>query len=101
MKTSARGSARRSPNSPATIKRVADRAGVSIATVSRVSADPAAVSDELRWRVQEAALALNSRPSRAARTLRGRTSQAIGVVIPHLEKPLFTAVVPRTHLVAA
>lgn len=92
-KPTARGSARRSPSGQATIQRVADRAGVSIATVSRVSADPAAVSDELRLRVQEAALALNYRPSRAARTLRGRTSQAIGVVIPDLENPFFTAVV--------
>ena len=99
MKTSARGSARRSPSSQATIKRVADRAGVSIATVSRVSADPAAVSDELRLRVQEAALALNYRPSRAARTLRGRTSQAVGVVIPDLENPFFTAVVRGIDLV--
>jgi DNA-binding LacI/PurR family transcriptional regulator len=77
----------------ATIKRVADRAGVSIATVSRVSADPASVSEELRRRVEEAARALNYRPSRAARLLRGATSQAVGVVIPDLENPFFTAVV--------
>jgi DNA-binding LacI/PurR family transcriptional regulator len=99
MKTRARGSARRSPSRQAAIKRVADRAGVSIATVSRVSADPRAVSDELRVRVQEAALALNYRPSRAARTLRGLTSQAVGVVIPDLENPFFTAVVRGIDLV--
>lgn len=77
----------------ATIKRVAHRAGVSIATVSRVFADPQAVSDTLRLRVLEAARALNYRPSRAARTLRVGTSQAVGVVIPDLENPFFTAVV--------
>jgi len=98
-KTSARRSARRSASSQATIKRVADRARVSIATVSRVSADPAAVSDALRVRVQEAARALNYRPSRAARTLRGRTSQAVGVVVPDLENPFFTAVVRGIDLV--
>jgi DNA-binding LacI/PurR family transcriptional regulator len=99
-KTRARGSAhRRSGSQAATIKRVADRAGVSIATVSRVGADPQAVSDELRLRVQEAALALNYRPSRAARTLRGLTSQAVGVVIPDLENPFFTAVVRGIDLV--
>ena len=58
LKTGARGSARRSASSQATIKRLADLAGVSIATVSRVSADPRAVSDGLRLRVQEAALNL-------------------------------------------
>jgi LacI family transcriptional regulator/LacI family repressor for deo operon, udp, cdd, tsx, nupC, and nupG len=99
VKSGARRSARRSPSGQATIKRVADRAGVSIATVSRVSANPEAVSDELRVRVQEAALALNYRPSRAARTLRGRTSQAVGVVIPDLENPFFTDVVRGIDLV--
>jgi DNA-binding LacI/PurR family transcriptional regulator len=82
-----------------TIKRVADRAGVSIATVSRVFADPTAVSDALRQRVQEAARALNYRPSRAARTLRVGTSQAVGVVIPDLENPFFTAVVRGIEVV--
>lgn len=99
-KTRARGPAPRPPaNQAITIKRVADRAGVSIATVSRVGADPRSVSDKLRLRVQEAARALNYRPSRAAQMLRGGTSQAIGVVIPDLENPFFTAVVRGIDLV--
>lgn len=77
----------------ATIQRVADRARVSIATVSRAFADPEAVSDALRLRVHEAARVLGYRPSRAARTLRVGTSQAVGVVIPDLQNPFFTAVV--------
>lgn len=77
----------------ATIRGVAERAGVSIATVSRVFGDHTAVSGELRLRVEEAARALNYRPSRAARALRVGTSQAVGVVIPDLENPFFTAVV--------
>lgn len=83
----------------ATINRVADRAGVSIATVSRVFAYPKTVSDALRLRVQDAARALNYRPSRAARTLRVGTSQAVGVVIPDLENPFFTAVVRGIEVV--
>lgn len=79
--------------SAATIQRVADRAGVSIATVSRAFADPQSVSDELRARVHEAARELSYRPSRAARTLRVGTSQAVGVVIPDLQNPFFTDVV--------
>ena len=48
-KTRRAGPGSRSVQRPAaTIKRVADRAGVSIATVSRVGADPRAVSDKLR-----------------------------------------------------
>jgi DNA-binding LacI/PurR family transcriptional regulator len=72
---------------------VADRAGVSIATVSRAFADPKTVSDELRARVHEAARVLRYRPSRAARTLRVGTSQAVGVLIPDLQNPFFTDVV--------
>lgn len=81
------------------IKKVADRAGVSIATVSRTFADPASVSDELRVRVHEAARALNYRASRAARTLRVGISQAVGVIIPDLQNPFFTGVVRGIDLV--
>ena len=99
-KARARGPGSRPPGTQAaTIQRVADRAGVSIATVSRVGADPQSVSDKLRLRVEEAARALNYRPSRAARMLRGGASQAVGVVIPDLENPFFTAVVRGIDLV--
>ncbi len=99
-KARARGPGSRSDGTQAaTIQRVADRAGVSIATVSRVGADPKSVSDKLRLRVEEAARALNYRPSRAARMLRGGASQAVGVVIPDLENPFFTAVVRGIDLV--
>ena len=106
MKKRTRTAASGRPASPAdpakrtsTIKRVADRAGVSIATVSRTFADPPSVSDELRVRVHEAARALNYRASRAARTLRVGISQAVGVVIPDLQNPFFTGVVRGIDLV--
>jgi DNA-binding LacI/PurR family transcriptional regulator len=91
--TTPRAPIRPAAGQAATIKRVADRAGVSIATVSRAFADPQAVSEELRLRVREAARVLGYRPSRAARTLRVGTSQAVGVVIPDLQNPFFTSVV--------
>lgn len=80
------------PGAP-TIKDVAARAGVSIATVSRAFADPSVVSADLRERVADAARALKYRPSRIARNLRAGTSQTIGVVIPDLQNPFFTGVV--------
>ena len=83
----------------ATIQKVADKAGVSIATVSRTFADPQAVSHELRVRVHDAARQLNYRASRAARTLRVGTSQTVGVVIPDLQNPFFTGVVRGIDLV--
>lgn len=87
------------PKRTSTIRKVADHAGVSIATVSRTFADPASVSDHLRARVHEAARLLNYSPSRAARALRVGTSQTVGVVIPDLQNPFFTGVVRGIDLV--
>jgi LacI family transcriptional regulator len=81
------------PIKQATIKDVAVRAGVSVATASRVFSKADVVSEALRDRVLEAARTLIYRPSRAARLLRAGTSQTIGVVIPDLQNPFFTAVV--------
>jgi DNA-binding LacI/PurR family transcriptional regulator len=66
---------------------------VSIATVSRVFADPDRVSVGLRERVLQAAKTLGYQPSRVARTLRVGTSLTIGVVIPDVQNPFFTGVV--------
>ncbi|MCA1587070.1 MAG: LacI family transcriptional regulator [Acidobacteria bacterium] len=76
-----------------TIKDVAARAGVSIATVSRTFADASTVSADLRDRVAAAAGALKYQPSRVARNLRAGTSQTVGVVIPDLQNPFFTGIV--------
>jgi DNA-binding LacI/PurR family transcriptional regulator len=83
----------RRPSTLPTIVQVADRAAVSIATVSRVFADPDRVSYELRERVVQAAKILGYQPSRVARTLRVGTSLTVGVVIPDVQNPFFTGVV--------
>ncbi|GIV97715.1 MAG: LacI family transcriptional regulator [Herpetosiphonaceae bacterium] len=66
----------------ATIKDVAERAGVSPATVSYVLNQSAPVSDRTRERVLKAVAELDYRPSYQGRSLRGRHSRTIGVVIP-------------------
>jgi DNA-binding LacI/PurR family transcriptional regulator len=93
------GDGRSADKRTATITRVAARANVSIATVSRTFADPESVSEALRSRVYEAARALNYRASRAARALRAGTSQTVGVIIPDLQNPFFTGVVRGIDLV--
>lgn len=80
-------------NHSATIRDVANHAGVSVATASRAFSKPEAVRDALRERVLDSARTLMYRPSRAARTLRAGTSQTVGVIIPDLQNPFFTAVV--------
>lgn len=73
------------------LREVAERAGVSAATVSRVINDPAVVNERTRARVQSAIRELGYRPSRVARRLRveGGRSSLVGLVIPDIQNPFF------------
>jgi LacI family transcriptional regulator, galactose operon repressor len=64
-----------------TIRDVADRAGVSIATVSRVLNDRADVSQETRERVREVAEAVGYSADPAARGLVTQRTQLVAVVV--------------------
>ena len=75
------------------IKDVAQRAGVSPATVSRVLNADRGVSSERRKRVLEAIDALGYQPNRVARNLRRQLTDTIGVVISDIENPHFTRAV--------
>ncbi len=72
---------------------VANFAGVSIATVSRVANKSDNVSDETRSKVLEAIEDLGYRPSRTAQRLRAHTSLVIGLIISDIQNPFFTSVV--------
>ena len=76
-----------------TLKDVAEHAQVSRATVSRVLNNNPNVTDDLRLRVLEAIQALGYRPNRAARRLRGTTSDVLGLIISDIENPFFISVV--------
>jgi LacI family transcriptional regulator len=64
-----------------TIRDVARRAGVSIATVSRALNDKGDVSDETRERVEAAAQALGYAADPAARSLGAHRTHLVGVVV--------------------
>jgi LacI family transcriptional regulator/LacI family repressor for deo operon, udp, cdd, tsx, nupC, and nupG len=66
----------------ATIKEVAERAHVSIATVSYVLNGTGSVSPGKRRAVLEAAKALNYRPSYRGRALQAQRSMTLGLVLP-------------------
>jgi LacI family transcriptional regulator len=67
-----------------TLKDVAKLAGVSIATASYViNGGPKPTSAQARERVQDAVRALAYVPAAFARTLRGKTMNVLGVMIPH------------------
>jgi LacI family transcriptional regulator len=74
----------RVPSSRPSIYTVAERAGVSIATVSRVLAESDRVASATRKRVLAAAEELGWRPNRLARRLAGEPTEAVGLVFPDL-----------------
>ncbi|MEZ4767973.1 MAG: LacI family DNA-binding transcriptional regulator [Caldilineales bacterium] len=72
------------PARRATITDVARLAGVSIATVSRVLNGTAPVADDTVQLVQQAIEELNYTPHAAARSLAGRSTGTIGLLLPRL-----------------
>ena len=83
----------RQPKGP-TIQDVASRAGVSIATVSRVlnNADYP-VSPHVRKSVMQAARDLHYTPNLLGRMLQSNSNTAIGVIVPTLQNPFFNQVI--------
>ena len=73
----------------ATIKDVAKRANVSVATVSRVLNNTGYVNVDTRNLVLSAIKELNYTPSELARSLFKKQSNLIGVIIPHLTSYFF------------
>lgn len=83
-----------------TIRDVAERAGVSIAAVSRVLTDRGYSSAEMRERVQRAIDELGYRPLAAARALRGH-ARTIGVLLPDLRNMWYPDLVDAISSFAA
>ena len=76
----AAGESRAAAPARASIRDVAEAAGVSLKTVSRVINEDAAVRPEMRERVRQAIAALNYQSDPLARSLRGTHSFALGLV---------------------
>ncbi|MGV2287728.1 LacI family DNA-binding transcriptional regulator [Trinickia sp. YCB016] len=73
----------------ATIKDVAAVAGVSFTTVSHVVNNSRPVSADVRAKVERAISQLNYVPSAVARSLKGRATATIGLVVPNSTNPYF------------
>ncbi|MFD0783416.1 LacI family DNA-binding transcriptional regulator, partial [Micromonospora azadirachtae] len=81
------------------LKDVAERAGVSVKTVSNVVNGYAHVRPDTRARVEEAIAALNYRPNLSARHLRKGRTGVIALAVPELDIPYFAEL--ARHVVGA
>jgi LacI family transcriptional regulator len=77
----------------ATIRDVADLAGVSTATVSRVLSGTPEARPATRQRVLDAARELDYRPSGIARSLKLRTTGTFGLIVTDILNPFFPELV--------
>ena len=83
-----------------TIRDVADRAGVSSMTVSRVINGSSSVSIAARGRVEEAITELGYVPSRLARGLSAQRTGTMACLVPDVANPFFTLIVRGAEEVA-
>jgi len=76
-------------NEKITIYQVAEKAGVSISTVSKVLSNKNGISASTRQQVWDAAQSLGFVPSLAARSLTGGRTGIIGLLVPYSAEQLF------------
>jgi DNA-binding LacI/PurR family transcriptional regulator len=85
---------------PVTMRDVAELAGVSMATVSRVLNGSETVDAELAQRVRAAIARLKYQPNRAARALAGSRSAILGLLIIDIQNPFYMDVMRGVEEVA-
>src|SRR6056297_3406123 len=76
-----------------TIKDVAKKAEVSIATVSHVINNTRYVSPELTIKVKKAMEELRYQPNAVARSLKTEKTQTIGLIVSDISNPFFSTLV--------
>ncbi len=85
---------------PVSIKKVAELAGVSTATVSNVYSGKKPVNKELAKRVRDAGNKIGYKVNRIASQLRSGKNNIIGVLVPDLTDPFFTSIITRLERLA-
>ena len=85
---------------PVTMRQIAERAHVSLGTVSHVVNGSARVRPKLRERVLETIRSLGFQPSALAQGLRTNRTRMLGMIIPDITNPFFPSVVRGAEDVA-
>jgi len=75
------------------LKDIAQSAGVSVMTVSKVLRDAPDISRETKAKIKQLARQMGYVPNFAAQSLRTRTSRLLGMVIPSSANPMFSRVI--------
>ena len=85
---------KKSLSKTATLQDVAQKAGVSLSTTSRILSNTEyPISQSMRDRVLKAAKELDYVPNMLARMLKGNIYPAIGVIVPTLQNPFYNQVI--------
>lgn len=84
----------------ANIKEVAKKAGVSVATISRVLNHPETVAPAKKAHVEEIMKEMNYKPNAFARGLNLNRSRTIGLLMPGLTNPLYPEIAEGVEKVA-
>lgn len=77
----------------ATLKDVAQETGLTVTTVSRVLNNRGYISAETREKVYEAMKKLNYSPNEVARSLSKKSTNTIGIIVPHIRHPYFSEMI--------
>src|SRR5918997_814861 len=83
-----------------TMRQVAERAGVSAKTVSRVMHNDRYVSADVRRRVEQAIAELKYVPNVLARTFRSGRDAVVGVAVPSISDPFFASLTHEVERIA-
>src|SRR5688500_15534677 len=89
-----------SPPPNVTIRDVAAKAGVSVATVSRVFNEKGPIREETIQRVKDVASAMQYVPHAGARSLSTRTTRTLGLLLPDLHGEFFSEVIRGVDVAA-
>lgn len=76
-----------------TLKEVAEEAGLSVSTVSRILNNRGYISDKARDSVDQAMKKLNYQPNEVARSLSKQTSNMVALIVPHIRHPFFAVLI--------
>lgn len=85
----------------ATLRDIAERAGVTSTTVSRVINNRGYISEQTREKVCAVMKEMNYQPNELARSLSKQHTNTIGVIVPHITHPFFSKLISNLEAAAA